>query len=291
LAKNTLFITGPGRCGTKTWQALFDQLPRVLSTHERDVSLIRDLQKWGAENRLDRAILEQSHLWWGFKNTEWLVNSSPFMWMMLPSFLEWFPSAKWVWLTRDIISWSLSAYRRGWYFHHSDEYNIPFSWMRPYPRAGWPPNANHWLKLGYLYGLCQRKLAHYFSKYQTSFVVVDVSSSNNLEFVNGLVGWAGFKGIVKHIETRNIWNDKITYQELVDRGLLEKVKEKMGLQMKLGAQGHVYSWIRVSDMKRAGLDIEYEPTVKPKVKDLLKGINLSFKQDVEASCLWEVSRG
>lgn len=268
-----VFVVGTGRCGTKTLAHLFKQLTGVHSVHEPEPALVRvaSFRMGGNEYNVQRT-LAHARKESVDQNTHYFESSLWNTWL-ISDYLELWPQAKFVWLSRFPLSWARSAYRRGWYHPDSEEHVGAYSYLRPYPASGFPQDVDRWFKLGYMWQRYTKHIVSTLSRSGAPWIQLDVGDLNKLEVVNSLVSWCGFPGEIVDLTRENTASERITLEEIRVRGLTEELQQT---GFSIGAHSHPYSWVDLELVrKKTGKDIQYE-CIYPFTKELVE----SFQQGV-----------
>jgi hypothetical protein len=208
--RRLVFVLGVGRCGTRSLASVFDDLPDVFSVHEPQPSLI-DLAELAFKGHVVR--LGQLHeLRRELDNFPYYIESSIWNCWLVPSFLQLWPHARFIWLTRNVFEWAYSAYRRGWYLPLAEQQRDTMVKLRPQPI--WPQDVSRWFKLGYLWQVYHKTIARSLQNCKAPWIMLDVKSLNSIDVLENLRMWCGFPGTVSRAVHENKGDLYLTTREL-----------------------------------------------------------------------------
>jgi len=209
-ARSLVFAMGVGRCGTRSLASAFGSLPDVFSVHEPSPSLIELAEVSFRGHVVSLARLHELRR--ELDHFPYYLESSIWNCWLVPSILELWPHAQFIWLTRNVFEWAYSAYRRGWYLSLAEETRETMVRLRPQPI--WPGGISRWFKLGFLWQFYNDRIGGSLYKHRAPWIMIDVKSLNDIKVLEALRLWCEFPGTIKETVHENKGDLYVTTREL-----------------------------------------------------------------------------
>ena len=170
---------------------------------------------------------------------DFFLESAIWCSFIIPELALAFPGCRFIWLTRDIFSWSYSAYRRGWY--KKGGVCTAMSVIRPEPANGWWPNDKEcprYFKLGWLYGTTWRHTYNGLVQAEQPWLNLDMCHLNDADIMNTIKEWCGFPGSLVAGAHENRGDYYATEAELRKWKLWDKIRNKKKLDRLDNGRAH-----------------------------------------------------
>lgn len=199
-----ILAVGTGRCGTKTFAQLACDAGAD-SIHEpspRLEPLAAEFAMGPAAGATAAGVLEQVveklHEIRGGRvdrHENYCESAHWYSWL-IPAVRQLWPSAFVVLLTRQLDGFAKSAFRRGWYDKDTELYfhnHAEISTARFMPKRGWPPNADRWFKLAWMWYTVHHRACEDLRASGLNWAEFPCEELSNLERVAGLFDWIGLR--------------------------------------------------------------------------------------------------